>query len=271
MNDIELFLKEDLEDIGDITSDALFTSEIAVGEIIVNTSCIIAGLSEAKEIFEKTGATLKPVKKDGEVTDENQIIAEVSGPIKSILKAERLALNFLGRMSGIATITNQIVNECKKINSDIQIAATRKTTPGFRYYEKKAVKIGGGFPHRYGLFDEILIKDNHIKKIGGINKTIKLIQKNTRNKSIEIEVENEKDAIIAAENKIDIVMLDNFSAKKAKIITEKIKKIYPRIIVEISGRITPENITEYALFADRISLGYLTHSIKNIDYSLELK
>jgi len=174
MDDIDRFLFEDLNDKGDITSDSLFTNEISKASIISKNSCIIAGLEETNIVFNKTGAKTKLNTMDGNFVKENFIVAEINGPIVSILKGERLALNFLSRMSGIATETKKLVNKCRKINPNVTIASTRKTTPGFRKYEKKAVVLGGGESHRFGLYDEILIKDNHIKYYSSVEKLIKV-------------------------------------------------------------------------------------------------
>jgi nicotinate-nucleotide pyrophosphorylase (carboxylating) len=171
-------------------------------------------------------------------------------------------------MSGIATLTNKLVEKCKKSNPKVEIAATRKTTPGCRYYEKKAVKIGGGIPHRYGLYDAILIKDNHIKMVGSVEECIKRVKKT--GKEIEIEVENIDDAMKAAKSGANIIMLDNFTPEDVKKAYKKIKKINKNIEVEVSGGIKPENITEYAKYAEVISLGMLTHSVKSVDFSLEI-
>lgn len=271
MDDIDRFLLEDLNQEGDVTSDALFTNEQVTGIIIAKEFCVLAGLDEAKIVFIRSGAELKTHISDGENVQPNTIIATVFGSARSILKAERLALNFLGRMSGIATVTKSLVERCKTINPKVKIAATRKTTPGFRKYEKKAVQLGGGEPHRYGLYDAILIKDNHLRVAGSISEALQRMEKSNKHMIIEIEVENEKDALIASSFHIDVIMLDNFSPEQAKETTKKIRKLNPRILVEISGGITPENILQYAPYADRISLGYLTHSITNKDFSLELQ
>ncbi len=270
MNDIDRFLEEDLNNEGDITSKALFSTQRGTGIIFVKEPCVIAGLAEANKVFNKTGATLKPLVKDGDMVEKNTTIAEITGPLISILSGERLALNFLGRMCAIATTTKDLVDRCKKINPKIQIAATRKTTPGFRSYEKKAVQLGGGEPHRFGLYDAIMIKDNHIKAVGSIKESI-LRAKKVKNKIIEVEVENETDAMTAAELEVDVIMLDNFTPKNAEKIAKQIGNKNSAILIELSGGITPENIEEYAPFADRISLGYLTHTVKNIDISLEMK
>ena len=270
MDDIDRFLNEDLNKIGDITSDSLFSNEQAKAQIIAKERCIVAGLNEAKLVFDKLGAKMNFFKKDGDLVENNTIVAEINGPAKSILTGERLALNFICRMSGIATETKKLIDLCKSKNQKIKIAATRKTTPGFRKYEKKAVEIVGGDPHRFGLYDEVMIKDNHIKLMGSVKKSIEKIKQKVKDKIIEIEVENEADAITAARLNVDVIMFDNFSFQKAKIIADKIREINPNIIIEISGGINSKNIVKYASFSDRISLGYLTHSIKSKNFSLEI-
>ena len=270
MDDISRFLKEDLDEIGDITSNALFTDEQAKGSIIVKNNCILAGIKEATQVFNHAGASLTALAADGDKLKPKMTVATVDGKVTSILSAERLALNILGRMSGIATVTHHLVESCKAINPNVEIAATRKTTPGFRKYEKKAVEIGGGSPHRMGLYDAIMIKDNHLKIVGSIETAIKRAQKHNDGKIVEVEVETEKDAIIAANQRVDVIMLDNFPSNIAMKISEKIRKINPSIVIEVSGGITPKNITKYASFADRISIGYITHTIQNIDFGLEL-
>jgi nicotinate-nucleotide pyrophosphorylase (carboxylating) len=270
MDEIDRFLREDLGKIGDITSDALFTKQTARAIIISKEDCIVAGLIEARQVFKKIGATARSLVQDGSMVKKDTTVLEIKGPVRSILKGERLALNIIGKMSGIASETKKIVERCKKINPKVTIAATRKTTPGFRFFEKKAIVLGGGEPHRYGLYDAVLIKDNHLRIIGSVDEAIKRVKGKVRNKIIEIEVENESDALSAAKMNVDVIMLDNLDSQTGKIIAGKIREINPGIIIEVSGGITAKNIDKYASFADRISLGYLTHSIKNKDFSLEI-
>ena len=270
MDDIDRFLKEDIGEDGDITSNSLFTDEIAQAHIVAKENCIVAGLEEIKMVFKRTGAQIELLVNDGDFVKEKTIVAEIKGPIRSILMGERLALNFICKMSGIASETRKLLDKCRKINPRVTVAATRKTTPGFRKYEKKAVMLGGGESHRYGLYDAVMIKDNHIKCVGSIEDAIRRVKQKVYDKIIEVEVENEKDAIIAAEMKVDVVMLDNCIPEDAKILADKIREINANVIIEISGGVAPDNIVEYASFADRISLGYLTHSIKSKDFSLEL-
>lgn len=270
MDEIDRFLNEDLNGEGDVTSNALFTTETKKAQIIAKDNAVLAGLEEAKEIFQKTGAKVDMKTEDGKQVQKKEVIATIHGPVKAILIGERLALNFLGKMSGIATETNKLVKKCRQVNPNVKIAATRKTTPGFRRYEKKAVTIGGGDSHRFGLFDAVMIKDNHIAAMGSFQKTIEVIVNKVTDKTIEVEVENEKQALQAAQMNVDVIMLDNFPAERAEKVSRKIKSINSSIMIELSGGITPETITDYVHFADRISLGYLTHSVKNKDFSLEI-
>ncbi|MEF8848914.1 MAG: carboxylating nicotinate-nucleotide diphosphorylase [Candidatus Thermoplasmatota archaeon] len=270
MDEIDFYIKEDLDDIGDVTSDNLFEEEKGKARITAKEKCMLAGMKESEKIFQRFDAELKQIKKDGDTVSKNETVAEIKGKVRSILTAERLALNVICRMSGIATATNKIVKKALKMNPNVNIAATRKTTPGFRKYEKKAVEIGGGKPHRFGLFDAVIIKDNHIKKAGDITKAIKKIKKKIQNKTIEVEVQNIWEAKQAANVGLDVIMLDNFTPQKAENAYTQIKKINKNIKVEISGGITPENIERYAKYADRISMGYITHSVGSKDFSLNL-
>jgi len=269
MNDFELFFIEDLGSKGDITSKALLSHEPGQGVILAKDDCILAGAEEAKYVFEYLGCTVHPYHKDGCKISQGTTVLHVEGPAQSILSGERLALNFLGRMSGIATLTRELVELTRPLNPQLSIAATRKTTPGFRKYEKKAVILGGGFPHRFGLYDAILIKDNHIALLGSIEKAIKKAQKNLPGVPIEIEVENMKDALLAARLKVDVIMLDNIPPDKGVLISQKIREISPELIIEVSGNITPTNIIDY-VYADRISLGWLTHSVISKNFSFDM-
>jgi len=270
MDDIDRFLKEDIGEEGDITSNSLFTDEIAQAYIVAKENCVVAGLEEIKMVFKRTGAQIRLLVNDGDFVKEKTIVAEVKGSIRSILMGERLALNFICKMSGIASETKKLVDKCRNINPRVTVAATRKTTPGFRKYEKKAVVLGGGESHRYGLYDAVMIKDNHIKCVGSVEEAIRRVRQKVHDTVVEVEVENEKDALIAAKMNVDVIMLDNCTPEDAEVLAEKIREINTNVLIEISGGVTPDNIVEYASFADRISLGYLTHSIKSKDFSLEL-
>ncbi|MBN1280406.1 MAG: carboxylating nicotinate-nucleotide diphosphorylase [Candidatus Thermoplasmatota archaeon] len=270
MDDIDRFLREDLGTKGDITSDALLQHERAHAGVIVKEPCIVAGLSEATSVFRKTGSRVHGVVKDGDSLKAGSTVLKIQGPARSILKAERLALNIIGRMSGIATETHQLVTRCRAINPTVAIAATRKTTPGFRAFEKKAVILGGGDPHRYGLYDAILIKDNHLQLVGSVEQALEKMRETSGKKPIEIEVESEADALTAARLNVDVIMLDNLPPHTGRRIAQKVRNINPQTMIEVSGGITSRNILQYASFADRISLGCLTHSSRSIDVSLEM-
>jgi nicotinate-nucleotide pyrophosphorylase (carboxylating) len=270
MKEIDVYLIEDLDERGDITSDNLFSDEQTKAKIFSKEDCVAAGIKVADHLFRKVGAIPVFRINDGEFIKKGTIVAEIEGSARAILKVERLVLNIIGRMSGIASETRGLVDKCKNINPNVKVAATRKTTPGFRRFEKMAVEIGGGESHRFGLFDEIMIKDNHIKIAGSVEKALNKITNKVKDVIIEIEVENEEDALIAAKYKIDFIMLDNFDPANAEIVTKKIKQLNKNIRIEISGGITKENITKYASFADRISIGYITHSARSKDFSLEI-
>lgn len=270
--DVEMFLSEDIETV-DITSEALLGEESSHAQIMAKEDCIAAGLEEAQAIFSYLGLDVKRPVDDGESIGKGQVVLSISGRTKSILAGERLALNFITRMSGIATETKNLMEKCEKINPNVRVAATRKTTPGFRFFEKKAVKLAGGDPHRYGLSDAFLIKDNHLKMVPSIDEAVKRARESRwgrEGRRVEIEVEGIKDAEDAAKAGADIIMLDNFDPEKAAEGYSAIKKINSEIMVEISGGVNPDNIEKYAACADRISLGYLTHSIRSVDFSLEI-
>ena len=266
---MEDLLAED-EGYGDITSDLLIGNEGGESEIVANEDCVIAGLAEAGEIFKGLSLDARAQVEEGCEIKKGTVVMTIHGPLKAILLGERLALNFIMRMSGIATVTSNILWECRRMNKNVRIAATRKTTPGFRFYEKKAVMLGGGDPHRNRLDDMILIKDNHLIIVGSVTEAVKKAKTYSFSKKVEVEVvvlEQAKEAAMAG---ADIIMLDNMSPKDAEECFKAIKEIDPRIIVEVSGEITPHNAPEYAKHADVISLGWITHSAKAVQFSLSV-
>jgi nicotinate-nucleotide pyrophosphorylase (carboxylating) len=214
--------------------------------------------------------TCEPYVNDGDRVKKGAVVMSISGPLRNIITIERTALNIMMRMSGIATATNDVLAVCKKVNKNIRIAGTRKTTPGFRMFEKKAIILGGGDPHRYGLGDMILVKDNHIRAAGGMKNVVELLKVAPLSKKIEIEVENIDDAVTAARGGADIIMIDNSSPAKAREIADAVRKVND-ITIEVSGNITMENAPEYAKFADVISMGSLTHSVRAIHFSLNVR
>lgn len=271
-NFINQALAEDVGD-GDHTSLATIPAEAqGKAKLLVKEAGVLAGVELALQIFTTVDPELKVdvLLKDGAHIEIGDVVLFVEGSAQSILKAERLVLNCMQRMSGIATKTNQIVQLVK--DSGVKLLDTRKTTPGMRYLEKWAVRIGGGVNHRFGLYDMILIKDNHVDYAGGIKQAIKearqyLINHN-RKLQIEIEVRNLKELQeVIEEGGADRILLDNFSISQLK---EAVKLVNKRFITEASGGITLENIAEYATTGvDYISSGALTHSVKSLDLSLK--
>ena len=268
------FLREDLGS-GDITTDAIIDNEIdAKAKIVCYEKAVISGVEEAVLTFNMLKCSAQGLIKDGDSVEADTEIIKVSGKARSILKAERTALNILGRMSGVATETNKLVKEAKQVNKKIRVAATRKTLPGLRIFDKKAVKAGGGDTHRFQLDDAVLIKDNHLKITGSISATIKLARKNVSfTKKIEVEVSSAEEALEAVEAGVDIILLDNMVPQEiSKIITIlREKQLRKGVFLEASGGIKIENIRMYSeTGVDAVSLGVITHSAKNIDFGLEI-
>ena len=271
-NIVKLALAEDVGS-GDVTSKTIPSSKTCKGKIISKASGIIAGLCIAELVFETVDKKVKvKVKvKDGAKVFPGRVLAEVSGPARSILTAERTSLNFLQRMSGIATLTRQFVDKAK--GTKAKIFATRKTAPGMRALDKYAVEVGGGLPHRMGLFDAILIKENHVDIAGGMKKAISLARRNVPPvMPIEAEARNLKEAKEAAEAGADAILLDNMGVSTLKRAVKLIRSIDKRIKTEASGGVNLGNVAKIARTGiDCISVGALTHSSKALDMSLELK
>jgi nicotinate-nucleotide pyrophosphorylase (carboxylating) len=265
-------LKEDVGD-GDHTSLATIPAgTIGKAKLLVKDNGVLAGVELAAEIFRVVDESLKMTTylKDGADIKYGDIAFEVEGDAQSILKAERLVLNCMQHMSGIATKTNEIVDILKGYNT--KVLDTRKTTPGLRYLEKWAVRIGGGVNHRFGLYDMILIKDNHVDYAGGISEAIEgarnYLAANHKKLAIEIEVRNieELEEVIQTRG-VDRILLDNFNFNDLR---DAVDMIEGRFITEASGGITIDNIREYAACGvDYISVGALTHSVKSLDLSLK--
>lgn len=269
---IENALYEDVRD-GDHTSLSTIPANAqGKARLLVKDNGIVAGVALAELIFKTVDPTLEVeiLIPDGQPISYGQIVLYVKGNDRSILTAERLVLNCMQRMSGIATVTNNIVKKLE--GTKCKVLDTRKTTPGFRLLEKWAVKIGGGVNHRFGLFDMILIKDNHVDYAGGIKNALFAAQKYLKDHNmdlpIEIEVRNLEELQLVLEvGGVIRIMLDNFTFENIK---EALKIINGRFPVEASGGISPENVREYAEYGvDYISMGYLTHSAKSLDLSLK--
>jgi nicotinate-nucleotide pyrophosphorylase (carboxylating) len=263
------------EDIGDGDHTSLSTipvDQTGSAKLLIKENGIIAGVEVAMEIFKAVDPDLKldVLIHDGEIVKSGDIAFYISGSVHSILKAERLVLNTMQRMSGIASTTNRIVKKLE--GTGTKVLDTRKTTPGLRYIEKLAVKIGGGVNHRFGLYDMILIKDNHVDYAGGISNAISSAQsyliKNKINIPVEVEVRNLNELKEVMQfGKIDRILLDNFSLLTLK---EAVKLIDGTYITEASGGITEQNVLDYAnCGVDYVSMGALTHSVKSLDMSLK--
>ena len=263
------FISEDVQS-GDITSVLLPKKKIKA-KVISRQEGILAGIKFAGDIFRLKGCSVQTIKKDGTKLKPNQIILQVSGDAKAILSCERTVLNLLSRMSGIATQTNVLVSKIRKINRKTKLYSTRKTAPGLRFFDKEAIMIGGGHKHRMSLNDMVMIKDNHLLVSNSMEDIIKNARK--RHKHVEVEVENQRDAILATNYGATIVMLDNFSPAQIKktISALQKKKLRNKVKLEASGGINSKNIAAYAKTGvDMISVGSITNSVNSLDLSLEV-
>ncbi len=269
-DDFDRFLAEDIGS-GDITT-ATFVPDIDGSAVITcEDDAVVSGLEEATVIFSKLGVKAEQLVDDGTRVCAGTQIMKLIGPLRGITTAERTALNMMMRMSGISTAVYDATMLCRKHDANVKIAGTRKTTPGFRKYEKKAIVLGGGDPHRFGLDDLVLVKDNHIQALGGIEAVMEKTLDLPYSMGVEVEVETLHDAEVAAKCGADIIMMDNRTPEEAAEIYRLVKSINPDIMVEASGRITIDNVADYARVADRISMGSITHSVKAIHFSLSVE
>lgn len=271
---IQEALSEDIG-LGDITTESIVESDIlGNAKLLVKETGVIAGLDVASLVFEFVDPeiTFNKLTKDGSYIQANTIAALIDGPLASILKAERTALNFMQRMSGIATLTRQFVGAVAGTRA--KITDTRKTAPGMRLLDKLAVKIGGGVNHRFGLDDMVLIKDNHIEAAGGISKAIEKCLNYLRASNIKVKIEVETKNLDEIREALKFpgihrIMLDNFSAIE---MTKAVILIGGKVEVEASGNVNLHNVLQVAeTGVDFISVGALTHSVKSLDISLNVK
>ncbi len=284
IKDIERFIEEDMY-YGDAT-DLFIPSKTVKAKIFSKskTSFVVSGTEVAIAIFKYFDIKFKKNVSDGDKIDYGTIIFHIEGESRNILKAERLTLNFLSHLCGVATNTNEyaeIINEAckieiKKIGKYIKIpkiAGTRKTTPGLRKFEKRAIYHGGGDPHRNNLSECVMIKDNHIE-ILGLVKSVKLAKENSSfTQKVEIEVENKKDAVLVAEAGADIIMLDNMNPEQIEETIDLLieNKLRDKVILEVSGNVTKENISEYAITGvDIISSSKVVTEAPWVDISLDI-
>jgi nicotinate-nucleotide pyrophosphorylase (carboxylating) len=271
---IELALMEDVG-MGDVTSDAIIEGpRFGEAEFLCKEDGIVAGLEVAALVFQYCdhGVAVVPLVHDGEIGRKGERIARIDGDVKSILKGERTALNFLQRMSGIATATHRFVHAIAGTNA--KITDTRKTAPGLRVLDKWAVRLGGGVNHRFGLDDMVLIKDNHIVAAGGITQAVERCRKYLGSEGLEIKIEVETKNLTEVQEALHCagihrIMLDNFPLEEMKLAVERIAH---KVEVEASGGVNLETVRSIAeTGVDYISVGALTHSVKGLDISLDLQ
>jgi len=270
------FLREDIGR-GDITSNSVLKPNLLASSTILckdSEQAVVAGLREVGIIFDLCKCSCTALVDEGSMVSHGNEVMRIKGRARDILKAERTALNLLMRMSGIATETKKFVEVVKKISKDIEIAGTRKTAPGLRSFDKKAIKIGGGRTHRNSLDEMVLIKDNHLVLTGSIGESISSAKKLVGNNiKVECEVTDLQSAIEAINFGADVIMLDNFSPQEVENATRVLKELGLRqkCLLEISGGISLANVSQFAKSnPDIISVGSLTHSAKSVDFSLEV-
>jgi len=268
LESIRRALEEDIGS-GDLTTSLLVPEEdISKARFIAKSAFVLAGIPFAREVFRMLSPSVEwtSFSADGERLRGGDVIAELSGKTRSILTGERVSLNILQRLSGIATLTNTYAKETQGMKT--RIVDTRKTVPGMRFMEKYAVRIGGGYNHRFGLFDGVLIKTNHITAVGGISEAVKRARQAHHLSKIEIEVETLHDLVQAMEAGADIVMLDNMPVSDMR---KAVQIVQGKVLLEASGGINLENVREVAgTGVDMISVGALTHSAAAVDISLQL-
>ena len=270
------FLREDIGQ-GDLTSQYTVDEGLKSSSQIICKSeiAVVAGLEEAKIIFEICNCDSKALVNDGDIVKRGIRVMKINGNTRAILKAERTALNLIMRMSGIATDTKKFVDIVKTVSKDIKVMGTRKTAPGLRYFDKKSIKLGGGHSHRNTLDEMILIKDNHLAVSTSIQSAISNARlKAGKNMMIECEVSNKKSSVEAIKSGADIIMLDNFTPEMAQKTISYLRKsgLREKVLIEISGGVNISNIKDYALaLPDMISIGSLTHSSNSIDFSMNME
>lgn len=267
---IKIALEEDIGP-GDITTENLIDKNLkGIGEVVAKEPLVIAGLDVARQVFEQLDPDIsfRPNFKDGDFIEKGKIVLEVEGKLRVLLMGERTALNFLQHLSGIATHVRSYMDNIA--NKNVRLVDTRKTTPGLRVLEKYAVRVGGAHNHRMGLYDGVLIKDNHIAVCGGIKKAIESIKdKLSHLVKIEVEVSDLDSIKQALEAGADVIMLDNMDIDQIK---KAIEFINGKSVVEISGGVTIDSLNQLAdTGVDIISAGALTHSARSVDISMRIR
>lgn len=269
---IRAWLDEDIGT-GDVTTLSTVPVEHrSLGIIHAKENGVVAGIPVAALVFYSLDPELsiRAYKQDGDVINKGDILLEVEGRTRAILQGERLALNLLQRMSGIATRTRRFVERLDGLH--VKLVDTRKTTPGHRALEKYAVRVGGGANHRYGLYDAVMIKDNHIKAAGGVRKAVQAARSYVpHTMKIEVETERRSEWLEALEAGADIIMLDNLRPEEMRAAVQEIRGRYPHVLIEASGGVTLDTVREIAeTGVDVISVGSLTSSVQTLDISLDL-
>ena len=265
------FIREDAP-FGDVTSDSIIPDCDCTARISIEQPAVVAGLEEASALFRYFDVAADQAVPDGAPVHRGDTLLRLQGPAKQILLIERTALNIIGRMSGIASATRRFVESVQAVNPACRVAATRKTCPGMRKLDKKAVTLGGGDPHRMNLSDGILIKDNHLTLVS-LDEAIALARSRAPHRDIEVEVESAGDAVRAAQAGCNIIMFDNMTPAQVEESLDALIHHGKReqVTIEISGGIDKDTVVRYAaLGVDMISIGALTHSVKNIPVHLEI-
>jgi nicotinate-nucleotide pyrophosphorylase (carboxylating) len=268
---LKKFIDEDAP-FGDVTSEFVIPDVACRAVIRAEQDGVTAGLLEAAALFSHFGVEVRQDIHDGETVKAGTVLLSLSGPAKKVLLVERTALNIIGRMSGIATQTRKLVDLVKEENPRCRVAGTRKTCPGLRVLDKKAVTLGGGDPHRSGLSDGVLIKDNHLVLVP-VKEAITRAKTASAYRKVEVEVETTKDALAAAQAGVDILLFDNMTPDSIRTTIRELEQagLRDKVIIELSGGITAETIQDYARTgADLISLGALTHTVRNFSVTLEI-
>jgi len=271
---IKSFLAEDIG-YGDITTDAIIDPRLRAEAVVTcKEEAVIAGLDEAMILLRLSNCKGTTLVRDGEKVRAGTKILRATGPARQLLRIERTLLNLVSHMSGIATATAELVRIARGSRSRARIAATRKTLPGLRYFEKKAVELGGGDTHRLGLDDAVLIKDNHLALTRSLADSVRKARSRTSfTRKIEVEVTKPSQAVLAVNAGADIVLLDNMSPNQIRETVSLLEKenLRAKVVLEASGGIRKENLSNYARTGvDVISIGAITHSAKSIDISMEI-
>jgi nicotinate-nucleotide pyrophosphorylase (carboxylating) len=271
IEDLLRFIREDAP-WGDVTSETVVPDVTCRAIVRAKSQGVVAGLSEARRLFEHFGVTVRERSADGRAVAPGTVLLDLDGPARAILLVERTALNIIGRMSGIATRTREAVEAVRAVSPDVRVAATRKTAPGLRALDKKAVILGGGDPHRYTLSDMVLIKDNHLA-LTPLAEAIRRAKEESLYRVVEVEVETVEDAVTAAGAGADIVLLDNMTPDTVREAVRALagRGLRDRLTLEVSGGVGEDTLAGYAATGvDIISMGALTHTVRNFDVSLDI-